>query len=257
MTPGEITPSYVTPKLAKWRRATDSPLLILAIASLPMLLVEINQDDLSHADQVFLYVVNFLVLVAFAVDYVVELVLASDRREYVRREWTRAVIVIAQVVALVPALAAFGFVRFARVVRPLIIVGRVLAIGGAAMREGRGVLRRHAARFAIELAFFTWVTSAAAFTLAEDVGAHGRVHSIGDALWWSLSTMTTVGYGDIYPITAVGRIVGGLTMLVGISVFAMLTAKFAEFLVHNPPEPDREIDLTSTDAPHPLANVVD
>ncbi len=67
--------------------------------------------------------------------------------------------------------------------------------------------------------------------LHEDVGKHGRVHSVGDALWWSLTTMTTVGYGDVYPVTFAGRVVGGITMLVGISTFAVVTAKAAEFLV--------------------------
>lgn len=232
-------PAYVTPRLAAWRRHTDGPLLVLAICSLPLLLVELNQEDLVRADQVFLYVVNVVVLVAFAVDYFVELVLASDRRAYMRSEWTSAVIVIAQALALLPSLVAFGFVRLARVIRPLIVIGRVLAIGGAAMRDGRGVIRRHAARFALSLAFFTWIASAAAFTLAEDVGDDGRVHSIGDALWWALATMTTVGYGDIYPITFAGRVVGGITMLVGISVFAIVTAKVAEYLVRSDIE-DRE-----------------
>jgi voltage-gated potassium channel len=227
----QAEPSYVTPRLAAWRRRTDGPLLIIAIASLPLLLVELNQADLARADQAFIYAVNVFVLVAFAVDYAVELVLASDRRAYVRREWTSAVIVIAQALALLPSLAAFGFLRFARVIRPLIVIGRVLAIGGAAVKEGRGILFRHATRFALGLAFFTWIASASAFTLVEDVGKHGRIHSIGDSLWWSLCTMTTVGYGEIYPVTFAGRVVGGITMIVGMSVFAIVTAKFAEVLV--------------------------
>jgi voltage-gated potassium channel len=69
------------------------------------------------------------------------------------------------------------------------------------------------------------------FTIVEDVGQHGRIESFFDALWWSLATMTTVGYGEIYPVTAEGRIVGGFTMIVGIATFAILTAKIAEFLV--------------------------
>ena len=80
---------------------------------------------------------------------------------------------------------------------------------------------------------------AAAFTVAEDVGVNGRVHSFFDALWWALATITTVGYGDIFPVTVAGRIVGGFTMIVGISTFALVTAKIAQFLVRP--------DATSTD----------
>lgn len=78
----------------------------------------------------------------------------------------------------------------------------------------------------------TWLTSAVAFTLVEDVGENGRLHSFFDALWWSSTTITTVGYGDVFPITTAGRLVGVVTMGVGISAFAVVTAKVAEFLVH-------------------------
>jgi voltage-gated potassium channel len=48
-----------------------------------------------------------------------------------------------------------------------------------------------------------------------------------------LSTITTVGYGDIYPVTTAGRIIGGFTMVIGISTFALVTAKVAQFLVRS------------------------
>ena len=69
------------------------------------------------------------------------------------------------------------------------------------------------------------------FTLAEDVGDNGRVESFADALWWSAATITTVGYGDIAPVTLGGRIAGVITMVVGISTFAVITARVAAFLV--------------------------
>lgn len=93
------------------------------------------------------------------------------------------------------------------------------------------MLFRNAGSFALGVAGLTWITSAVAFTLAEDVGEGGRLSSFFDGLWWSTTTITTVGYGDVYPVTAAGRIVGGFTMLVGISTFAIVTAKVAEFLV--------------------------
>jgi voltage-gated potassium channel len=217
--------------------------LILAIGSLPILALEFISDDLPRTDQIFITTVNVLVLVAFAVDYVVELSFAADRSSYVRHEWTSALIVVTQALAVIPGLAGFGVLRVlraGRVLRVAIVFFRLLAVGGAAAREGRTVLRRHAAAFALGLAGFTWITAAVLFTMAEDVGPHHRIHSFFDALWWSLATITTVGYGDVSPITAPGRIVGGFTMVVGISSFAIITAKFAEFLVRSDIEAQRQ-----------------
>ncbi len=87
-------------------------------------------------------------------------------------------------------------------------------------------------------------TSAAAFTVAEDVGVNGRIHSFFDALWRSLSTITTVGYGDIYPVTTAGRIIGGFTMIVGISTFALVTAKIAQFLVRSDGDAATEVRVS-------------
>ena len=55
--------------------------------------------------------------------------------------------------------------------------------------------------------------------------------SFFDALWWSAATITTVGYGDIYPVTAAGRIIAVFTMVVGVSTLAVVTARIAQFLI--------------------------
>jgi voltage-gated potassium channel len=175
--------------------------------------------------------------VAFAIEYLVELRLARPRMVFVRREWTSALIVVAQAVALVPDLAGFGVLRVlraGRVWRFIAVVGRLAAVGGAAASEGKQILRRHAAGFALGAAGFTWLTSAVGFTLAEQVGVRGRLHSFGDALWWSSAMIPTVGYGDVYPVTPAGRVIGVSTMVVGISTFAVVSAKVAEFLVRTP-----------------------
>ena len=226
-----VTVDYMTPALERWRRWTDLPLVILAVGSLPLLLLDLRRHELTHADQIFLDVVNVVILVAFAVDYVVEFLLACHRRHYLRQEWISPLLVISQALALVPTLAGFGVLRVLRGARAISVIARVAALGGIASREGRVILRRHATSLTLGLAGFTWISSAVAFTLAEDVGDSARVHSFGDALWWSAATITTVGYGDIAPITFVGRVVGVFTMVVGISTFAVITAKVAEFLV--------------------------
>ena len=235
--------------LERWRAATDMPLLVLAVASLPILLLELARTELPYSDQLFLDIVNVVVLVAFAADYVVEFRLAKGKRNYVRGEWTNLFIVVSQVMALAPALPGLGALRIlraGRAWRAIAVLARVLSIGGMAAREGRSILRKHAASFALGVAGLTWLTSAVVFTLVEDVGEGERLHSFFDALWWSTTTITTGGYGDVYPITAVGRIVGGLTMAVGISAFAVVTAKMAEFLVSSDTE---DVDSPASSGP--------
>ena len=78
------------------------------------------------------------------------------------------------------------------------------------------MLREHAGSIGLGIAGFTWLTAAASFTIAE--GGRDHVHSFADGLWWSAATITTVGYGDIYPVTPAGRLIGGFTMVVGISI---------------------------------------
>jgi voltage-gated potassium channel len=152
-------------------------------------------------------------------------------------------IVVAQAFAVVPSFAAFGILRVlraGRAWRSVLVLARVASIGSAAASEGRAILRRHAAAFAFGVAGLTWISSAVGFTLVEHVGVQGRVHSFLDALWWSSTTITTVGYGDVYPTTAVGRVIAVFTMVVGISTFAVVTAKVAEFLLRPPPMQELE-----------------
>ena len=224
--------THVTEALRAWRSKTSGLLTAVAIGSLPILVLEMQRDQLAAPDRMLINVVNIVVLIVFAVDYLVGLFLTSRRSKFVRSEWMELLLVISQALVLFPSLAAFGVLRAARLTRALRVVGavaRVIAIGGVASRQGRAVLRDRATSFALGLAAMTWLTSATAFTMVEDVGPDGRVGSFFDALWWSLSTITTVGYGDLFPVTTAGRIVGGLTMLVGVAVVAILTAKIAEF----------------------------
>lgn len=66
---------------------------------------------------------------------------------------------------------------------------------------------------------------------AERHAPGGNIHTFSDALWWAATTVTTVGYGDRYPITAAGRIVAGGLMLVGISLLGVVTAAVAAWFI--------------------------
>jgi voltage-gated potassium channel len=222
---------YGSAGLATWRRRTDTPLTALALGSLPILLLEFVSDRLTDSDRFVITIVNVLVFGAFLVDYVVELSVARDRKSYIRREWTSLLIAVSQGLALLPALGALGVLRVVRGLKPLIFFVRIVSIGSAEAHELKHTLKTKAASTALSIAGLVWITSAVAFTLVEDVGTGRRIDSFGDALWWSATTISTVGYGDIYPVTAVGRAIAVLTMIVGVSTFGVLTASIARKLL--------------------------
>jgi voltage-gated potassium channel len=71
------------------------------------------------------------------------------------------------------------------------------------------------------------------------------VTSFGDALWWSATTITTVGYGDTYPTTGAGRVVAAVLMFSGIALLGVVTATVAAWLVRRVAEEEEQIELAT------------
>jgi len=108
---------------------------------------------------------------------------------------------------------------------------RIVLIGLAEAHELMRILKAKAISIALGIAGMVWISSAVAFTLVEDVGTGRRVDSFGDALWWSAATISTVGYGDVYPFTVIGRVIAVFTMIIGVSTFGVVTATIARFFI--------------------------
>ena len=73
---------------------------------------------------------------------------------------------------------------------------------------------------------------------AERYAEGASITSFGDAMWWALTTMTTVGYGDTYPVTTGGRVVGALLMVTGVALLGVVTATLASWLVERVTDAD-------------------
>jgi voltage-gated potassium channel len=231
---GAASPAYVSERLAKWRSKTGGALFVLAVGSVPILLLDFKLDDLPTGDRRFVLIVNIVVLVTFLLDYLIGLILATSKLEFIKNEKLSGVIVVASAIALVPTVAWLGSLRLLRLVpalRAVVVLLRLVSAGGVAAREARQTTRRKALQTGFLATFLVWISAASAFTIAEDVGVNGRHASFFDALWWAATTITTVGYGDIVPVTAIGRIVGVLCMTLGIALFGLVTARIAALFI--------------------------
>ena len=224
-----MTTIEISPRLATWRRRTEIPLTVLAVGSLPLLLLETVANRLPDSDKEFLFGVEVVIILAFSVDYLVGLYLTSDKKTYVKSQWAILLIIFSQVLALLPLLGFLGILRASRALRIIDLITRFYGIGVAAKERGK-LLKEKAASFAFAIAGFTMITSAVAFTIAEDVGEGRRIHSFFDSLWWSTSIITRAG-GDIRPITGVGRVIAVFTGVIGISALAVVTGKIAQLLM--------------------------
>jgi hypothetical protein len=134
-----------SPRLASWRRRTDLPLLVIAVGSLPLLLLEVVSSRLPDGDRAFLFAVNVLVFMAFTIDYLVELTVTYNRRLYVRTQWASLIIVVSQWLAILPALGFLGILRGARALRVIGTLSRVVGVGAASREQGRKFFKERAA----------------------------------------------------------------------------------------------------------------
>jgi voltage-gated potassium channel len=197
----------------RWVKATTPWLTGLAVLSLVNFVLA---SVLGHA-HAYSFAIDYTAWAAFAVDYTVRLYLASDRRRFVRNH------PIDLLAVLLPAI---------RSLRLLGVFGRITIVA----QRGR------AERLLISTALvvLTVVLAGAAAALDVERRALGsNIHSYADGLWWAISTVTTVGYGDRVPVTPEGRLIGGALMVVGVGTMGTITAALAYRFVTNPDPADQ------------------
>jgi voltage-gated potassium channel len=194
-----------------WRHHTDIPLTIAAGIFLVAYGWEVIAD-LQPPDDLIAETIMWIIWGFFVVDFIVNLILAERRVHWFFTHFLDFLIV---------ALPALRPLRLLRLVTLLKFLNR------GAGRALRGRVVTYAAGAAIILVFVA--------ALAElDVERHAvgsHIHTFGDSLWWAAVTISSVGYGDITPVTFEGRLIAVGVMAAGIALIGTVAATFASFFI--------------------------
>ncbi|HUP99727.1 MAG TPA: potassium channel family protein [Aeromicrobium sp.] len=199
-------------RVERWERRAEVPLMLLALAFLVAYVWPVLDPRLDAGLRSFLEIVSWTVWAAFGIDFAIRLALAEDRVPYAVRHWYDV------------ALILLPMIRPLRLLR-LIALARVLDRAAADSFAGKTLVYvGGAAALATGLA-------AVAVLDAERGAPRANIQTFGDAIWWAATTVTSVGYGDHYPVTGEGRVVAVTLMLVGIGFIGTVMATVASWMI--------------------------
>jgi len=205
--------------MAKWERVSTIPLAALALAYLALYAIEV----LGHWSPSLLLdfvTVSDVIWGIFIVDFVARFLMSHHKGAFMKKN------VIEFVSLLLPMFRAFRMFRV------------VIALGFIA-RVAQSLQARIGIYLGLILPLLIFTCSLGVFD-AEHLVPGAKITQFGDAVWWAFVTVTTIGYGDFYPITFEGRAIAVLLMLSGLALVSVITVTFASWFLGR-----LEYDLTT------------
>ena len=216
----------------KIEKRIDTPMIILALLIIPIVVIELeivptNAYWVSCATKI-----DDGIWFAFLLEYLVLVSLYDDKVGYTKRSWLNLIIILLspplicpQGFALIRALRSLRVLRLFRALRFL----RVVIALKRGVKPILDVLIKNSLHYVTLITILLIILSGIAFSWLEhqDISIQG----IFQGAWWAITTVTTVGYGDLYPESPKGRILAVAVMIIGIGFVAILTANIASYFV--------------------------
>lgn len=201
----------VNKRVKDWEKRTEWLTLSLSLIFLAVLIIPFAHPIPKSAEDLF-QIISIAIWVIFGMDYVFKFLLSEKKIAYVQTHIFELLIIA------LPAL------RPLRLIRIFPIIGYFLRY---TQRSLSGKLLQYVSLAAV---LITFPSAIAMYQLEKDLDS-SNIKSLGDALWWAVTTATTVGYGDKYPVSTEGRVLSVLVMIVGISLVGVITASVASWFV--------------------------
>ncbi|OLT01573.1 ion transporter [Pseudonocardia sp. CNS-004] len=220
------------PRIAAWDRRVDWWLTGFALVFLVAYAWQVLGTSLPPGGRAAIEFVLTATWALFGIDYLVRIALARNRWRFVYTHLPDLVILV---------LPMFRQLRALRLITVVSVLNRQLR------DDVRGRVVVYVAGTVVLIGF---VASLAVLD-AERNAPDASITTFGDAVWWTITTISTVGYGDRYPVTVEGRLVAASLMVAGIALLGVVTASIASWFVENlrrtEAAVERELDEVSAD----------
>ncbi len=205
-----VSPRETKAALICWR-IYISLMLIIAF----WLLIQWQIETLGEVDPLHRLIASVVVWLFFVVELSLLLAFVKDRREFIRHNWMLVVAIAAGVVYII----FFHNQRlwFLRDLQPVLAVWCMVPSGR--------MIWNYFADGKLSTTLIASLIIVVAFGLLVS-GIDPNVKSPWDGIWWALATVSTVGYGDVVPASALGRMLGGALIIMGLGMFVIITANF-------------------------------
>jgi voltage-gated potassium channel len=225
-------------------------ILVLTVLSLAIMVVMLL--PLSDATIKLLSIYDNLICVIFLIDFALNLRAAPKKSDYFIKDrgWLDLLGSIPSLGLLINAGKCMGLLRLARLSR-LARIARLLQ-GENKKTLVKDILEnrsQYAAFLTILLTILVLTVSSVLVLQFESQSPDAMITTGGDALWYAIVTITTVGYGDFYPVTAAGRITAMFIMFMGVGIIGALASILASLLVGGSPAAEEEAAPLTAPAP--------
>lgn len=203
--------------LTQWQKRTAVPSLILSLLFTISFVVPIYFYPISSNLKTICVILNYGTWALFAMDYVYQIKLAPDNIHYLKTHIFELLLVVLPFFRPLRALRAIAFTAQASIRSKKALIKSIPIVMSAAT-------------------VLMIVIMGAAILDIERNAPGANIKTPMDALWWGLVTVTTIGYGDKFPVTTEGRLVAGILIVFGIALISTLTGAFAAWILHSSDE---------------------
>ncbi|MDU4838863.1 MAG: ion channel [Streptococcus salivarius] len=214
-------------KLRRYIITYDIVMTVLALISIGLVIFDLV-GLISIGRRPFRVIDQSITLI-FAIDYAIRFSLAPRKRIFVKTH-------VLDLLAIIPYNEVFTFLRFSRVGRfaRLAKLSRLIGLSSKLKHISNRINRRNGFYFLLSVNSIIILISSAIIARVEH-------HNFIEAIWWSVATVTTVGYGDIVPRTLVGKAVAVVLMFSGIATLGLLTSSLNNIFVRSGRQTERKL----------------